>query len=210
MDPDICLYDRFSEKLIDDPNLRPFLPRGEFEKLMNPRNIEAELFRTGCITTAHSEIELRDLVNFIRNQAKICFATLVFIKKVSEIITFRQNGLTDKHLPLAFEFTEGKCDAKVLHGDSGFPNVQPLTRCFKPPWDRQDREAFAEKQWLFLAPVFTEEDWKHTFHDKCPLPFLQPGAEQIARRTLFSEVRQWEIHSDHIIGVSKSQFPLIH
>lgn len=201
-----CLYDQLSEALIkEEQSPRPFLPRGAFDKLITAESIEVELLRTGCITTTQSRTEVQGLVDFILSRAKKCFATLVFIKRVPEIKTFHQNSLTDEQLPVAFEFVEGKCIPSVLDKARSHPDVELLSTCFQHPWDRQDREAFAEKQWLFLVPVFTEENWQHKFHDKCPLPFLYP-VEQVARQTLFSEVRQWLIHRDHIAGVSRPEY----
>jgi hypothetical protein len=146
MDTDTYLYSRLSKALIKGTHLPHFLPRGDLDRLITTESIKTELLKTGCITKGYSDRKLDDLVDFVLNRAKKCFAILVFINKVPEIKTFYQNSFTDEHLPVAFEFPDGKCEAKALNRDFDYLDVKPLTKCFKDPWNHQDLDAFAEKQ----------------------------------------------------------------
>ncbi|KAF8847386.1 HET-domain-containing protein [Acephala macrosclerotiorum] len=203
---DEVLYAAISPLLEKDVNSRQFLPKGHLEALMNAEKVDLEL-ESSCFTAADGQDAKEILRNFILGRATKCFATLVRIGKVNEIRSFHQNGLTDAYLPLEFKVHKGKCLAANSVEPSSQLDPGPVEKTFKDLWRIRDIEEFEQKQWLFLAPVFTEEDrdWKRCFHDSCPLPFLSPppGRQQDPQETLFSQVRKVALHASHIIGFNQ-------
>lgn len=170
---------------------------------MSPERINLELQKSG--RSFEDQAFRQELTSFILDHATRCFAILVVIDKVQEIRAFYLNDLTDSHLPVTFEFEYGKCVLAKAFGQESHPPPSvdhPVSKTFRGPWMRQHLHCFEEKQWLFLAPVFTESNWKLRFNMQCPLPFLSLPLPAISRETLFSQVHQRFIHSDHIVGVS--------
>ena len=197
---DPSLGDQLLSQIIDNERTPKYLPVGALERLMTDKNIRAELDDHECISP-----DIKDtLVDYIRNKARKCFATLIFMKMVPRIEFFRQCGLADEYLPFEFVNVGDICKVKISNGT--FIDIESPKRFYsKPQWDKLTWGDFIEKQWRFLAPVFTKDVWQHEFHKDCPMPFLMPDPDsdkQIHRETLFSDVRQWRIHSDHIKGVS--------
>ena len=198
------LYDSIRDSLMRDINGRDFLPNGKLTELMTSQRIDLELRRSGCCLTKDQAFR-QELTKFILEHAMKCFAILVVIDKVQDIKAFYQNDLMDSHLPVTFEFQYGQCIvAKSLDLKSHPPPPAdcPISKTFRSLWVRKYLDDFEEKQWLFLAPVFTESNWKRRFHMQCPLPFISLRLPAISRETLFSQVHQRAIQCDHIIGVS--------
>jgi hypothetical protein len=197
------LYDSIRDSLLKDINERHFLPHGKLKELMTPDRVDLELLRSGCCSMEDHAFR-QELTKFIVGQATKCFATLVVIEEVQEIKAFYQNALKDSHLPVTFKFELGRCvDAKSLDSERDPPRADcPISKTFQGSWTRKHLDDFEEKQWLFLAPVFTENHWKRRFHMQCPLPFISQNKPAISHETLFSRVHQRVIHGDHIIGVS--------
>ena len=97
------MYDYLVESVFDGGGL--FLPAGSLQKLLTPENIRREL--QGHADDSQ-ELQTADLVDYIRKDAKILFAILVYLDMdlTSVLPTFREYGLTDKHLPIQHDLIE--------------------------------------------------------------------------------------------------------
>lgn len=187
------IFDSLAQSAVD--RLK-FLPEGKLQELITPENIEPELLRAFCNKTADA---IKELSRFITSQAKKVFATLVVIKMVPAIERFHKYSVTDIFLPV-------RCEFKGSIWVADLPHATQLAKVFS---ERDEIQDFKEKQWLFLAPVFTIDRWEYPLEEDQPLPFLHlPIPRQSAsRETLFSKVEQYMLHTDHVSlkGVNTTQ-----
>lgn len=190
---DLTLYEALSDQIIDKPPMLRYIPIGALETLVCRERVRASLEK-------HFRPE-EELVTFILVHAKWCFATLVFTNMEQHIEQFRQCGFTDAFLPIRFVTQGRNCSVHIVDKIANDAETNTIKKCFSTSWDRRACENFFETQWLFHAPIFTEENLRHEFHEKRPLPFISPNSDPTSRTTLFSDVKQLLIHRDHIKGV---------
>ncbi|KAH8901702.1 HET-domain-containing protein, partial [Thozetella sp. PMI_491] len=62
-------------------------------------------------------------------------------------------------------------------------------------WRDVSRQSFINRQWLFLAPVFTEDKFRYIFNQRRPMPYIEHTAKVAGG--FFSRVRQVRIHDAH-------------
>jgi serine/threonine protein kinase len=160
-----------------------FLPEGYIDELITKSAVMKEL-------------ELKDLdnmsdriaVEFILNHAKKIFAITLGVgfpsKFLIKVMTqFCNKGFVDAELPI----TEANMYRIPFIGDG---KMKP-----KSPWTKGYTTMFLEKQWAFLAPVFSKQNQNLELHTSNILPFTHKldGVKSGA----FGEVQQVTIHARH-------------
>jgi hypothetical protein len=170
-------------KLVSAIDRGVFVPTSSIRELITEGSIELELSNIG---SAH-----KFLSQYILSKASKIFAILVYIKMTKYIAEFCKRGLSDDILPVPV------------------PGFAADLSVFKD-WDYDNVSDFYESQWLFLAPVFTKQQFVYELDDACPLPFtsINPLSEKMSA---FSIVQEATIHPGHqsIISSVSSSFFLI-
>jgi len=167
-----------------------FLPRGRIDTLITRATIEEVL------QLSRDDPEARDIVDFVSREARILFAIMVSIRAdlPLAVTTAYRFGLTDKILPVSMEAIDDIFDGRAREHPAA------LEAFLHEPWDYLMLSDFFERQWRFLAPVFSTNSFD-TFelHSRRILPFDDLGTHR--RSSLFSDVYEVKVHPDHISGV---------
>ena len=147
----------------------------------------------------------RGLSEFICSKAKAVFLILVQLSKLKAIVKFKEYGFTDTHLPIGIDNdAHGNILVKSLAIGSGGDEIlrTNLPAFDEDEWTSDSSEIinFCEAQWAFLAPVFTENQYRYEFHTDQILPFTSKEDE---RGGGFSKVFKVEIHAEHFQTVCR-------
>jgi len=166
---------------------KPFLPQRVFDQLVTRENIKAVL-KTDSEAT----------VEFVQHKASRFFMILVSIN-VSDLVlairTLERFCLTDTFLPISQETMDDNCeehDASV-----GCDHDPSLNAFHEEPWDIVTLSHFYDRQWEFLAPVFTAHKLLYDFHPKTVFPFTKMGEDRVSGA--FSEVYEIHIEPSHLL-----------
>ena len=191
---------QIQELMVESPlDAKRFLPRTRINELITPANIAAVI---------GSDIETEPCVKFISRSAKIFFAIILSIRMDVKLAveTLYRFGLTDEFLPISEDTIEDNCEEDDVDRRCGHDHA--LDAFHDEPWDHLTLSDFYEKQWRFLAPVFTTDEFK-VFHlsTNSIFPFVDLGTQR--RSSLFSDVYEVKIHPDHItpVGFQPIQIP---
>jgi hypothetical protein len=176
-------------------------------ELLTDQNIRTELEAAGLYAS-----DTDRLVVWVLNRARRVFMTLVWIENVEAIESLLQFNFNDSCLPLGisrsrFPTRRFRWVVSSLRDQEKTFSVfqdQKISSQSKPPpwsaafnkWRPMLTEAFADKQWLFLAPIFTPATLKYRFDKECPLPFLTTS-DQGTKFGPFSSVYRVELHRAH-------------
>ncbi|KAI8626158.1 hypothetical protein F5Y19DRAFT_478763 [Xylariaceae sp. FL1651] len=193
--------------LISDTRLggQKFLPANKMTELLTHRSIKAELDASGVKPSD-------ELVASVLDRACRLFLTLVWIENVEAIESLLDVGFVDSCLPVGISksrapngrfrwaispLRDKNSTISAFQDDAGSsqPRLEPWSEAFKK-WRSVYTEAFADKQWLFLAPIFTPKTLEYRFEQECPLPFLTIG-EQDTRSRPFSSIYRVKLHKAH-------------
>ena len=159
-----------------------FLPQDRANDLLMKDDIVLELEAAGLTPDEW-------LVDAILRRAAKIFLTLVWIENIQAIKELLQNGMDDQRLPIQLaKAYDRKGDVYWVVSSSEWPVFRTSTL--------SHIEAFADNQWLFLAPVFGDDTFWYDLDEECPLPFLQPE-KQIIDQDNFTKIYQTELHSAH-------------
>lgn len=182
---------------------RKFMPEGALRSLVTTD------FVLRCLGSVRHNSEDNELVSYILNRARKLFAICVYIGLSRDDLQhamslFRDAGFDDQQLPL------GRSDSK-LSTPGGYPNpifkssaaqsVLASLESQKSKWPKVWRPRatrdFFEKQWSFLAPVFSNAETSVDIPALCVLPFIEKQVSM--SRGSFAEVYKYKIHPDHIV-----------
>ncbi len=127
------------------------------------------------------------------------FAILVMMGKHEKIVSFIQEGICDRHLPL--QRNPDNCEWGYFE-TLGVDQVFKVVKCFKDgSWRRYEIDLVDKYQWYFLSPVFQfncPELIHYSLNKSIPLPFIadisDEGSPFIGG---FSDVRRVKIHPAH-------------
>ncbi|KAI3532834.1 TOL [Colletotrichum filicis] len=185
------LYRRFIPSRFDDRCPR-FLPEGCIERLVTERAIAVQLF--GSDVTQPSET---DLIRFVRGKAKKVFAIAVCcgFNNTDLLVTarfFQSIDFTDSHLPIA---NSGSNDPGSSAWNLPFPFDKMPESDVKQIWNGWKVNMFYERQWGFLAPVFSTTVFQHDLSPDCIFPFT--WVNSIRKAGTFSHVYEVQIHPEH-------------
>ncbi|KAI1122380.1 hypothetical protein F5Y10DRAFT_254264 [Nemania abortiva] len=185
-----CTSDDILRLLVYSPlENKSFVPNGALEELITFETITSTLATAGL-----PDRELICLANVIVEKGRRIFAILVFINQLNEIGTFFNEGFTDDMLPVAYQ-AEG--DSWKVR--SYIPNSDDLDRekvwVFFQHWKKSTIFSFCERQWMFLSPVFSKEQFKYFLHRDAILPFV--SAKGQTKQSYYSMVFHVEVHAAH-------------
>lgn len=162
-----------------DNTFKDFLPEGCIGDLITEEAVLEELPALNSETP-----DGKELLGFIQKDARKVFAIAV------------HSGLTGAEL----------CDAMKLFKCNNFhdgclpikdirSNKQNLNLFRRKPWNKTRVYNFYEKQWKFLAPVFSKNKFKHDLPPESILPFIWMSST--VKEGTFSQIFQVKIHESH-------------
>jgi hypothetical protein len=156
---------------------KDFLPEGCIETLIT----EATVMKEMGITEETKE-DSRKLLSFILKDGRKIFAILIFSSFKSQalreaVTQFRRKKIGDVSLPI-----------------TDVANV-PFFKPPKQPWDNWSVRNFCKGQWIFLAPVFSNEKLNLQLRADHILPFTSQDND--IKSGAFGEVHQVTVHPSH-------------
>ncbi|KAF5006725.1 hypothetical protein FDECE_6902 [Fusarium decemcellulare] len=134
-------------------------------------------------------------IDFVEKQAKVCFAILISMRVDEELAieTFRLSNLTDRCLPISKETVYDNCEVDKSDRECG--HIPELNAFHNEPWDLLTTSDFYERQWEFLVPTFSLDDFEYHLDAKAVLPITRIDPNR--KSGLFSDVTK--------IGFAQSQ-----
>ncbi|GAP87898.1 putative protein kinase domain-containing protein [Rosellinia necatrix] len=179
-----------NEKLLDSMELgndaaERFLPAKSLAQLITEESVKTTL---EPIKPLLSDIDMKELVQFVCTKARAVFATLVWCSKEPFILAFYRAGFTDKMLPVSRSGA-----TLVPHNDEYTPAAQATSK--DTGWTSVIATQFSDNQWYFISPVFKSSQFHYPLLKKYHMPFLNTSSGDAGR---FGEVKKCTIHRDHI------------
>ncbi|KAI0885986.1 uncharacterized protein GGS22DRAFT_159532 [Annulohypoxylon maeteangense] len=185
--PTETLYQEIHDSLEDCCfSKKKFLPEKAFGDLLTSDRIKRILSYTRPLSKI---LQSKTLIEYIEEHATRVFAILVYSRLVDKAFTLKKHGFMDKYLPI--QMGPGKATTFHLLADDA------ALKWFEN-WKASEIASFQNAQWLFLAPVFTEQSVLEQPDDTCPLPFISYDTTQDAGS--FGRIHKARIHSSHIKG----------
>jgi len=159
-----------------DPEDKMFLPEGCIKELVTLEAIGKEL-----LDEKDQSEPKKNVVDFIYDKAKKVFAISVIShlrgKDLRRAIqAFKRNNFTDESLPVTKEYM-----TQHFGGSS--------------TWSLLRIHTFCREQWSFLAPVFSQQNFKVNLEPDHILPFTVKS--DLVKEGAFGQVFQVEIHPAH-------------
>ena len=196
----LSLKERILDALVTNVHGQKFLPADYIEKFTRQDFVVSELGDENIVYTP-------ELVDFASGLGKRLFLTLVQIDHLGGLDGLHAEGFNDTHLPIGLEKRSRdrrRSERKRLLYEFG--SLDEGSNTLKPGrwrnfllegWNNQKLESFVSEQWLFLAPVFVKDQFRHSFHLNRPLPYIKmPGAASKVKG-FFSQVTQARLHDAH-------------
>ncbi|KAL2694700.1 hypothetical protein Neosp_001286 [[Neocosmospora] mangrovei] len=162
--PDADLCDKIYSAMQENTEGKEFIPADVIASLVSRGAVEAEL-----VDIVKGD-KLVKVVNYVLNRPAIkIFLILALSDHIEAMPNICDSGFGDEHLPLGEQPTiGGGKQLQSLGQDTDTTSVlSPLLS-----WKLVKRRRFLEKQWAFMAPIFTKERFAHRLHPRCPLPFI--------------------------------------
>jgi hypothetical protein len=184
--PDLAskILSRLVDATYHDPTLS-YLPNSAIKDLVVQTAIEQELSKIehspGEIDRSKYQPERRSqLAEWVCKAAPRVFAitTQCDMEPSSLLLAlmmFRRCGFDDSKLPLV---------------DLSSPDMFP-----EKIWSPLKIDTFCKKQWMFLVPIFTRNNYDYDLKTECIFPFIPDGA--VTTAGAFSRVYRISIHKDH-------------
>ncbi|KAI3324069.1 hypothetical protein HD806DRAFT_494008 [Xylariaceae sp. AK1471] len=169
---------------------KSFVPNGVLEELITLETVTSTLAAVGL-----SAGEQLCFARFIVEKGRRIFAILLFINQVNDIKSLFSEGFTDEALPVAYQAEGDSWTVRSYLPDSDNLD-QDKVWVFFQHWKKSAIFSFCERQWMFLAPVFRIEKFKHFLHRDAILPFVSVKGE--TKNSYFSVVFHVEIHAAHL------------
>ncbi|KIN05179.1 hypothetical protein OIDMADRAFT_116151 [Oidiodendron maius Zn] len=181
---------KYEQSKFDSEN-KKFLPEGCINDLVTLEAIMKEIREVNMLEP--EDLILREgtpkkkIVDFARGRGMKLFAISVVSslcgnELVRAMSQFMVVDFSDKSLPVEEEEEDGSKD--------------PFFRDTKSsPWSKTRIHVFCQEQWRFLAPVFTQHNFKVDLKAGHILPFIEKGT--LVREGAFGQVFQVEIHPAH-------------
>ncbi|KAL9616668.1 MAG: hypothetical protein Q9160_008491 [Pyrenula sp. 1 TL-2023] len=160
-----------------------YLPEGCLEELITKATVRENLKYSADAS------EQRLLVDFIDRRAKKVFAITLLAVKNDELFQamkqFQEHDFTDDALPVS---------------DINNSHIAEIRQAFSDGklWNMFRKRQFENKQWMFLAPVFTESQLIYKFKREHILPFKSLNSK--IKESTFGDVFEVKIHESHQKG----------
>lgn len=171
----------------DELGNRKYIPRNELERLITRDTVEQELRRTqkrGVRNLFRAKRSLREnLAERVMESGQKLFATCVYLSQPWDVKLLLDANFTDDDLPV----TKNAKSLKSSEKQFDWPAA----------WELPKLDVFIDKQWLFLAPIFSTTGTHQSLDTMCPLPFLKVEEEQHGMNNV---VFQAMIHESHQKG----------
>ncbi|KAF4916659.1 Serine/threonine-protein kinase nekl-2 [Colletotrichum fructicola] len=171
----------------DELGNRKYIPRNELERLITRDTVEQELRRTqkrGVRNLFRAKRSLREnLAERVMESGQKLFATCVYLSQPWDVKLLLDANFTDDDLPV----TKNAKSLKSSEKQFDWPAA----------WELPKLDVFIDKQWLFLAPIFSATGTHQSLDTMCPLPFLKVEEEQHGMNNV---VFQAMIHESHQKG----------
>ncbi|KAF2734668.1 HET-domain-containing protein [Polyplosphaeria fusca] len=184
-----------AEMVMCNSSSRRFLPEAVLQRLLTKDVVEATLALHS--SKFKKKVDVKDLTAFVCNDALKIFAILVWEEKEKLIERFFTTGFRDVMLPVTRKpNSDSAWDVEPF--EAKFKEMSIATETFtRHEWKASAVNHFCTNdQFLFLSPVFNQDQFRYTFHEQCPMPFL--NRDKDARRgSNFSVVDKWRLHRDH-------------
>ncbi|VUC27444.1 unnamed protein product [Clonostachys rosea] len=188
---------------LDDEGLAEELDRIMSEnycgkRYMPSRWIEAYTSKAVVKSILGSRFEpslVQDLLSYVlHSPAKKLLLLLAFCQALHCLPAMNNLGFNDDYLPITIVRKFGtKGLIQKLGEHEGEKKAFPVPQ----DWNPLMRGAFERNQWLFLAPVFTEDRFHHELHSDTPLPFLPIEPNPQPKLGGFSTVLEVHVESSH-------------
>ncbi|KAI8677917.1 Protein kinase domain-containing protein [Fusarium keratoplasticum] len=193
---DLDLRDKISEATQGNIEGQEFIPADAIVWLASRESVEAELMDW------FSDERVAGLANYVLTKPAIkVFLILVMCKNIRAMDKIQGSGFGDQHLPLDEQIiTKDGKRQRQLQSLSQLPDSGPVLEPLRS-WRVADRREFLEKQWAFMAPVFTPMKFVYKLHNRCPLPFIpftdKEWAQGVTLGGLSGSVKEIKVHEAH-------------
>ncbi|KAI0469250.1 hypothetical protein F4859DRAFT_487482 [Xylaria cf. heliscus] len=157
-----------------------FLPSDWQARFMDRRNIRRTLKHCGKLR------KITSLTDYVHTKAQKVFLLLILINKLDCIRHFHHHHFEDGHLPVTFH----------ENWELKNPSPENFSKCFSR-WNSSVKELFQSKQWVFLAPLFSQGSFFYELEPKQPLPF-KALADTSLGSGHFGSVYKIEIPKSHL------------
>ncbi|KAI1125775.1 hypothetical protein F5Y10DRAFT_294354 [Nemania abortiva] len=175
-------------------NEEKFLPANRIEYLTREELVRKELSLEEP-TQQESRKEFVDrLVSFASGPGKRIFLILIYCDCLKYLDLIFRSGFDDTGLPIGLSDTKNPSNSVVFSLDKPSYQVQKPSaslNCFDTLLIKELR-AFIEAQWLFLAPIFSSDQFLYRLHPQQPLPILTPQRECSS-----SNITKAQVHHGH-------------
>lgn len=193
---DFDLRNEIFEAMHESNEGRNFIPADAIIRLASRETVKAELMNS------FSDDLVAGLVNYVLTKPAIkVFLILVMCKNISAMDKIRGSGFGDQHLPLDEQIiTKDGKQQRQLQSLGQLSDPEPVLAPLRS-WKVADRREFLERQWAFMAPVFTTKKFSYKLHNRCPLPFMrftdEDWPQSATSRGLHGSVREIKVHEAH-------------
>lgn len=186
---------KLSDQILDkydkskfDHEVKQFLPEGCIDELVTLEAIikeieEKDQLEPGDLDLQEGSVK-KNIIDFVRGKAKKVFAITVV------------SGLRGRELGKAmFQFMGINFVDNSLPVKEG--NLAQVA-CFRDtasPWSKVRIHNFCREQWRFLAPVFSQQNFKVDLEPEHILPFIEK--DSLVKEGAFGQVFAVEIHPAH-------------
>jgi len=182
------LSDQILDKYVKskfDHEVKQFLPGGCIDELVTLEAIIKEIVEKDQLKPGDLDLQegsaKKKVIDFIREKAKKVFAITVV------------SGLRGRDLGMAmFQFMG------INFIDNSLPVKEGNLSCFHcpaSPWSRVRIHNFCREQWRFLAPIFSQQNFKVDLEPEHILPFIEK--DNLVKEGAFGQVFPVEIHPAH-------------
>ncbi|OTB05609.1 hypothetical protein M426DRAFT_10357 [Hypoxylon sp. CI-4A] len=133
------------------------------------------------ILTVYYELLLTDLLGYIQNGAARVFLLLVYTGNLNLIHDFMSHGFLDEHFPIPLDDEQPLASSLIPPETTLLPQHREF---FSHLSDKNVLDRLAIKQWIFLAPVFPNQEITRRLDiqrldTRCPLPFTSSNQSSI-------------------------------
>ena len=174
-----------------DEDGRDYVPQDIVDFLKHRAAISKELKKSGVSSGSITKIT----EYILKTPATILFFALAASNLSVDIVHFHDLGFSDRDLPIERHDVAGDAIRRLQSGRQvQCEEVLPST------WLPINRNTFLMNQWLFMAPVFTNETFSHVLHKKCPIPFSTAVNATRPKTGLSGSVREIHLHRAHLKG----------
>ncbi|KAF4988794.1 hypothetical protein FDECE_14918 [Fusarium decemcellulare] len=183
---------------------QPFLPQDALQSLVQEERVKSTLRKwfpgsnstKGAYMSATPDLRtsVETLTEYVMKGGGKVFLTLSYIQAGHRIESLRAAGFKDEDLPIGVTL-EDRAFRLLPDGSLDQTQTNELP-CFTA-WDNDKQlEDFAQDQWIFLAPVFTESQFDYEFESSRRLPFISSRNPEPSMGR-FGAIRKARLHVEH-------------